>query len=438
MHTKQNVFKAEENKQFPPLQENITCDYLVVGGGLAGILCAYYLANSGKDVVLVEKNKIGQGVTYNSTACITILNDGGYQDLVKDFNEDVVKEYIRYLNLSLKEYQKLSKKFEFDYKQLPGYIYSLDEKWIKKEVETLNKLKISFSLEDNPLLPFKTKGAIKIENQAEMNVVKLISELSKQLKIFEQTKVIDIKENIAYCENNVQIKFKKAVIATHFPIFNRRGLFFMKMHQQRSYVVIIKGNNVKGTYISSKAGELYFRNYGEYLLIGGNDKRTGKTKNMPQELLKMVNEYYPNSEIVGIFANQDCLTLDGMPYVGKYSKKWNDVYVITGFNMSGMTNALAGTLYLMDLFEGKKVNKDLFNPQRKMKILPLLNNLGATLVNFVYPTTRRCTHLGCGLHYNEKEKTFDCPCHGSRYSLDGKVIENPAQKNKKCPLKKEH
>jgi hypothetical protein len=168
------------------------------------------------------------------------------------------------------------------------------------------------------------------------------------------------------------------------------------------------------------------------LLLGGGGHRTGKQGGCWQELEAFARKHYPNAETVGKWATQDCMTLDSVPYIGQYSKSTPDLFVATGFNKWGMTNAMVAADVLCDLIR-EKTNPyaDVFSPSRSMLSRQLALNAFESTVGLLTPTTPRCPHLGCALKYNRAEHTWDCPCHGSRFTESGELIDNPATDDKK-------
>ena len=180
-------------------------------------------------------------------------------------------------------------------------------------------------------------------------------------------------------------------------------------------------------YVDEKSTGLSFRSYGDILLLGGGAHRTGKKGGGWQELESFAKEHYPNSKILGKWATQDCMTLDDIPYIGAYSKSTQDIFVITGFNKWGMTNAMVGANILCDLVK-EKHNKyaTVFSPSRTIFRPQLAINTFESIIGLLTPTTPRCPHLGCALKYNKAEHSWDCPCHGSRFTETGELINNPA------------
>ena len=202
----------------------------------------------------------------------------------------------------------------------------------------------------------------------------------------------------------------------------------MKLYQHRSYVLALKNAKIpQGMYVDEKGTGLSFRGYGEYLLLGGGGHRTGKGGGAWQELRAFAGKTYPQAREVAHWAAQDCMSLDGIPYIGKYSQNTVDCYVATGFNKWGMSSAMTAAMLLADMVTGKKnPYAQVFDPSRSMLHAQLLVNGVETLANFLIPSKRRCPHLGCVLKWNKAEHSWDCPCHGSRFAEDGRLLDNPA------------
>ena len=188
----------------------------------------------------------------------------------------------------------------------------------------------------------------------------------------------------------------------------------------------------EGMYVDECDKGLSFRSYGDQLLLGGGGHRTGKQGGCWQELEEFAAKYYKDAKIKTKWATQDCMTLDGVPYVGHYSRSIPNVFVATGFNKWGMTNAMASADILCDLISGKANRYSaVFSPSRTMIRPQLAANVFESAVGLLTPTAPRCPHLGCALKYNRAEHSWDCPCHGSRFAEDGQLIDNPATDDKK-------
>lgn len=419
--------------QFPQLKKDINTEVLIVGGGMCGILCAYFLKEKGIDYVLVEGERIGQGITKNTTAKITSQHGLIYDKLIKNAGIEKAKMYFQSNEDALAKFRELCKNITCDFEQKDAYTYSLsDAKQLEEEVKAVNVLGLKAEFVENLSLPFKTKGAIKVGNQAQFNPLLFLSEIAKGLNIYENTFIRDIKDHTAIADD-VKITANKIIVATHFPLINKHGSYFLKMYQHRSYVIALQNApEVNGMYVDEAQKGMSFRDYKDLLLIGGGDHRTGKTGGNWQELREFAKKKYPDATEKYAWATQDCMSLDGVPYIGHYSKQTPHMYVATGFNKWGMTSSMVAAMILSDMVMGKENEyREVYSPHRSMLKQQLLINGVEAVSNLLTPSIKRCPHMGCTLKWNKNERTWDCPCHGSRFEKDGKLIDNPAKHNAK-------
>lgn len=427
-----SIWKSNiEMPQFNRLEENISTDVLVIGAGIAGILIACELKARGIDCVVVEKNRICSGVTENTTAKITAQHGLIYQEIVNSRGEASARYYYEINQKAISQYKALSEimKCNFEYKD--NYVYTLNNmKKLEREIEALDKAGIPYEYCEADELPMYTAGAIKFSKQAQFNPLMLLSQLSKNLKIYENTFVTRIDGNTAVTER-ASIKASKIVVATHFPFINRHGSYPLKLYQDRSYVIALKGaDRINAMYIDESGTGLSFRSYGNYLLLGGGAHRTGTAGGGWNELRHFAGVNYPDSTEEYHWAAQDCMSLDKIAYIGRYSKLTPDLYVATGFNKWGMTTSMAAAEVISDLIcNNESEYEELFSPSRSIIKPQLLVNSVETIKNMFLITPKRCTHLGCALKWNEQEHSWDCACHGSRYEENGKILNNPAQKD---------
>ena len=425
--------KTAKKPQFDALDGNKKTDVLIVGGGIAGILCAYKLKNSGVDCMLVEASEICGGITKNTTAKITLGHGLIYDKLIKRFGEDKARLYADAQSKAIKEYARLCEGMDCDFEVRDNYVYSLSDRGkIEKEVAALNRLGIKADFSYAHELPIKVAGAVRVGNGAQFHPLKFLYEIAKDLPIREHTKVVELKPYKAKTDRG-EITYKKLIIATHFPILNKHGLYPLKLYQHRSYVIALKNAQaINGMYVDESDKGLSFRSYGDLLLLGGGGHRTGKQGGCWGELEAFARKHYKNAEITHKWATQDCMTLDGVPYVGQYSKSTPDVFVATGFNKWGMTSSMAAAHILCDLVQDKSnPYASVFDPSRTILRPQLAVNAFDSIVGLLTPTAPRCPHLGCALKYNREEHTWDCPCHGSRFTEDGRLIDNPATDDKR-------
>ncbi len=413
---------------FESLSGSVKTDVLIIGGGIAGLLCALKLKNAGVDCALVEADKICGGITKGTTAKITIQHGLFCHKTIKKYGPQWARLYVDAQAEAGRELRRLCSSIDCDYEIKDSYVYSLyDRDEIEKETAALQNIGVSAEFCEDTELPFEVAGAVRIKDQAQFHPLKFLYELSTDLPIYENTKVTELMPGRAKTKCG-DISFNKLIIATHFPMLNKHGGYFIKMYQHRSYVMAFSGaSKVDGMYVSSSRGGMSFRTYKDLLFLGGGGHRTGKRGSAWREAEAFAHKYYPGAKVAYKWATQDCMTLDGIPYIGQYSRATPHVYVATGFNKWGMTNAMASANILCDLITKKESKyEEVFSPSRSVLHPQLAVNTLEALVGWITPTAPRCPHLGCTLKYNNAEHTWDCPCHGSRFSESGELIDNPA------------
>ncbi|HFF9316496.1 TPA: FAD-dependent oxidoreductase [Clostridium perfringens] len=459
------------------LNKDIKTDVLVIGAGIAGILTAYMLKQNGRDVVLIDAAEIASGNTKNTTAKITSQHDLIYSKLITEFGEEKARQYAKANELAIKKYKEIieDKRIECDFEEKPAYVYSLNEvDVLKEEVEAAKKLGIDAEFVQEANLPFKINGAVKFNNQAQFNPLKFLKGISNELVIYENTRALEIKENLVVTSGG-NITANNIVVATHYPIMNAPGYYFMKMHQERSYVLALENTSeIDGMYIDLNKEGYSFRTYNNLLLLGGISHRTGENEDggSYDELRKVAKRLYSKAKEKYYWSAQDCMTIDGIPYIGRYSSETPNIYVATGFNKWGMTSSMVSAMIISDMILEKENDfSEIFSPRRfdlSLSINNIANDLIETAKNFIaqkvyipsseiehiknghggiieyngekvgvyknkegkeFFVSTKCTHLGCQLSWNADELTWDCPCHGSRFDYKGRLIGSPATKD---------
>lgn len=403
-------------------------DVLIIGGGLAGLLCAHALMEAGVSCILIEGDRICGGITQNTTAKITSQHGLIYHRLFSKFGAERTLQYYQAHESAVNAYRELAAQIPCDFEMKSNYIFSTtDRAKMDKELETLSRLGIPSRYRTDLPLPFPTCGAVAFADQAQFHPIKFAAQLSDGLDIFEHTPVREFLGNSVRTDLG-SITASKIIIATHFPIINKHGSFFLKMYQNRSYVIGLERQQpLDGMYLDEAENGFSFRSYGNHLLIGGGGHRTGKQGEGWRGLEHMAEQYYHNHPITYRWAAQDCMTLDGIPYIGQYSKNTPDLYVATGFNKWGMTSSMVASMILRDLVQGREnAYAELFSPSRSILHPQLLINGAEAISNILRLKRPRCPHLGCALQWNSHEHSWDCPCHGSRFSEDGMLLDNPA------------
>lgn len=422
-----------EIPQFESLNGDRKTDVLIIGGGLCGLLCAYFLQRAGIDYILVDGDRIAKGITKNTTAKITFLHGLVYSNIINSIGKENAQMYLNANKAALQEYEKMCGSMDCDFEKKSAYTYSMKNRQkIENEVRALHRLGINAEFTDNLELPFKTAGAVRVDNQAQFNPLKFIAEISKELHIYEKTFIRDITPHTAIADNG-KITADKIIVTTHFPFINKHGNYYLKLYQHRSYAAAFENaQEMEGMYVDEYNKGMSFRSYKNLLFIGGGGHRTGKKGGSWNEIYDFAKRYYPNSTEKYSWAAQDCMSLDKIPYIGLYSKRTPDLYVASGFNKWGITSSMAAAMILTDMVRGKKSEfAEVFSPQRSILKPQLAVNGFEAVMNLLTPTPKRCPHLGCALKWNRAEHTWDCPCHGSRFEESGKLIDNPSTGNAK-------
>lgn len=413
---------------FAPLHSDLRTDVLIVGGGLAGILCAHMLREAGLDCALVEAENLCGGVTQNTTAKLTVQHGLIYHKLMQSLGRERAQMYLCANQRALDTYRAPCAGMDCDFEEKDNFVYSVkDGALIDRELSALQSLGVPARRVDALPLPIETAGAVCVPSQAQFDPLKFAAAIAKELSIYEHTRVLELAPGLARTPGG-KIYAKKIIIATHFPMLNKHGGYFLKLYQHRSYVLALENAaDVQGMYVDEADVGLSFRNARGLLLLGGGDHRTGKQGGGWRELTDFARAHYPQARIAGRWATQDCMTLDGVPYIGQYSRRTPDLYVLTGFNKWGMTGSMAGALLLRDMLLGSTPDwAEVFSPARSILHKQLFINAAEAVGNLLTPTAPRCPHMGCALKYNSQEHSWDCPCHGSRFAEDGELIDNPA------------
>ena len=418
---------------FEPLKEDIKTDVLIIGGGLAGLLCAWRLKQAGVNVALVEADTICSGITKNTTAKITSQHGLMYDTLIRKMGAEKAKLYLQANQNALQQYRELCREIDCDFEEQDAFVYALHSREkIDRELEALQRLDFDAAFAKDLPLPFPVAGAVRFPNQAQFHPLKFAAGITKDLRIYEHTKVRELMPGKAIT-NGGTVSAKKIIIATHFPMINKHGGYFIKLYQHRSYVLALKNAPAfDGMFLDEDEKGLSFRHYKDMLLLGGGSHRSGKQGGNWHELEQFAKRHYPDVEIAARWATQDCMTLDHVPYIGRYAKNASDLFVATGFNKWGMTSSMVAADILTDLVQEKQnPYAVVFDPSRSILHPQLFLNAVESTINLLTPTVPRCPHMGCALKYNKAEHTWDCPCHGSRFAEDGTLIDNPATDDKR-------
>lgn len=414
--------------RFPRLERDIKTDVLIIGGGMAGVLTAYMLRQRGIDCVLVEQNTIGSGTTQNTTAKLTLQHGLCYHRLLEERGLGVAQGYYLANRAALDAFARLCSGMDCDYEVQDNYVYSTDNpNALQREMAALEAVGCDARFHTQLSVPSDIAGAVCVPQQAQFHPMKFLAHIVRGLSIYEHTKVREMAGNIAVTAGG-RIFADTVVVATHFPFINKHGSYFAKLYQHRSYVVALAGApSIEGMIVDADDAGLSFRRHGEWMLVGGGGHRTGKHGGGWEHPLSAAREYFPHSIPHYRWAAQDCMSLDGAPYIGQYSRRTPSMLVATGFNKWGMTGSMVSAQLLSDRLSGaNNPLSEVFSPSRSVWKPQLAINLAESTYHLLTPTTPRCPHLGCALKWNAEEHSWDCPCHGSRFDEQGALLDGPA------------
>lgn len=383
-----------------------------------------------------------------------------YKYLYESNGEDYARKYFEANENALKNIKEIIDKenIDCDFEEKSAYIFTKagkDMDKLKQEAEYCKRLSIPNQLTTKIDLPIDIVGAVRLDNQGQFNPVKYINGLVQAIinkggKIFENSRVIDIEEkNKEYIvsTDTGSIISKYVVIATRYPIINFPGYYFLKMYQSTSFSMVFDTKTdlkTDGYYINTELPTISLRtvkdNGKNLLQIVGGDYKTGTgICGNPFEFLEgKVLEMYPQAQKLSQWTAEDCISLDKIAYIGNFSNVLKNIYVATGFNKWGITTAnIAGDIIADKILGYKNKYEDIFKSSRlnpiknRDELMEMIKESGNGIIlrkvkDMPNPT---CTHLGCTLSWNPLEDTWDCACHGSRFTKNGKVIEGPATKD---------
>lgn len=430
------------------LRKDRTVKAAVIGAGMAGVLTAYRLKQKGFETVCLEADRIGSGQTQNTTAKITSQHGLIYQNLVAHFTKEQARQYAAANEGAIQDYEDLVNALSVDcgFRREDAYLYSMsDEKILEEEAKAALYCGIKTHITRETTLPFEIKSALRFEGQASFHPLRFLEAVADEIEVYENTPVTGVEDGKIYTPE-ATVKTEYVVFATHYPFINVPGYYFLRMHQERSYVLALKNTmELNGMYYGiDEPGAWSLRKAGDTLLFGGSRHRTGENKSGGKyEMLKYkAKEFWPESSIVSQWSAQDCITLDQVPYIGQYSVNTPNWFVATGFGKWGMTSSMAAANIISGLIAKQETgaqeeveNAGIFSPQRfvlsaSAKTL-YQDSLHATkgLTKGMLSNPPRCPHMGCQLEWNPDEESWDCPCHGSRFDVEGKLLNGPAQKN---------
>ena len=473
---------------FPPLMANAEVDVVIIGGGITGLTAAMLLAASGKRVSLVEARRIGCGVSHRSTTHLTEAVDMRYQQIESDFGKEGARLVAQSSRAAIEKVDELVKACSIpcDFTRRSGYLYSEkaeDLGMLQKELEAASRAGLPVELLAKAPLPFATKGALRFPDQAQMHMVRYLASLAtaaqaKGAHIYEASRVITVEDGepcIVHLEHGPVIRAKNVFVATHAPL--NRLFLQTKIAAYRSYVLAFPDVRIAdGLFWDTEDPYHYLSSFDidgvPYLILGGEDHKTGVTSDTDahlDSLLAWTKQRFPVPAPSYRWSAQVEQPVDGLPFIGRNSLS-EHVFVATGFSGNGTTFGTVAAMIVADLVNGRESPwADLYSATRVKPIsaastyvhenidFPMhlvsdwlhppeaktpgeigpgegktIRLRGERLAMYrdpqgtLHAVSSVCTHLGCLVKFNNAEKTWDCPCHGSRFGVDGAVLDGPA------------
>ncbi len=459
---------------FPRLEERLHADVAVVGGGMAGILTAFALHKAGLRVVLLEEGRLAGGVTAKTTARISAQHGVFCERLIHDFGEHLARQYVAAQLHAVKQYLDLIGVLGVDcaLREQVSHVCTAPN-GPDLELEYLSARLLGAPAELIPVkgLPFPVREAISFSGQAAFEPVPFLAALLPGLTVFEKTPVRDIRGRLVRCDAGC-VEASHIVVATRYPMLERWGLYHLKLRQEQAYLLALSNApRLDGWYLDADTRGWSLQTRGDLLLLGGGLHRCGENRGNSYERLRaQAKLWFPQAQEIRAWSAQDCVTMDGVPYIGRYSAATPHLHVAAGFGRWGMTNSMvAATLLSAEILGKHYPYADVFSPDRffpsasieammegalyaargkKRRLFTAaereadaIESGHAGIVRHhgkqygvyrdetgrLYAVSPVCPHRGCALEWNSEEKTWDCPCHGSRFDYTGRRLYHPAK-----------
>ncbi len=475
---------------FAPLGGDLSVDVAVLGAGITGVTAAASLKRAGKTVALVEAENVVGGVTGHTTAKVTASHGRIYAQLTQSFGEQGARLYAESNQTAIERIAALveHEQIDCDFSRQPNYLYSIsadDVASLREEASAAAAAGLPASFVTDVPLPFPVTGAVRFDNQVQFHPRKYLLHLTGSISgegsyVFEHTRALAVQDGdpCRVTTDKGVVTAKDVIVATQLPILDR-GLFFAKVHPYRSYVVcptIDPSKAPPGMFVSTESPTHTVRTspYGEraLMIIAGEGHKTGqeeRTEERYERLEEWIRTHFGVDSIEYHWSTQDYYSVDHVPYIGKLRRASRHVYVATGYNAWGLTTGTLAAQILVDailgvpnswaeLYDSNRVKPtsakkfaeeninvakrwigDRLAPAKVKSVAELKPGQGAVLrVNGKQVAAYRddqgrlkalspvCTHLRCIVAWNPAERTWDCPCHGSRFNHDGQVVQGPA------------
>lgn len=481
----------EQTTSYPSLTGSLNADVAVIGGGITGLTAAFLLQRAGRHVVLIEANRIGQGSTGYSTAKLTALHGLIYQRLESSYGLEAAKTYAAANQAGIEQIAQWVDELgvDCDFERQAAYTYTEDPEYVEKirqEVDLAKKTGLTASFTTETALPFQVLAAIRVDNQAQFDPYRYCVQLGKAFvaaggQIHEQSRALDIEQNdrCVVKTDRGEVRASHAVLATLLPFLDKGG-FFIYTYPSRSYgiAVQLKSPAPEGMYISAESPARSVRPLADRkgIIVVGEHHKVGQdseTRDRYAALENWAQRWFSVASVTHRCSAQDYVPADDLPYIGRLQESSDQLLVVTGLRKWGLAMGTSAAQILCDLilrrenpwstlFDATRKNVlasaktlvkenldvvksfvgDRLQAIKAKKLSELANGEGAIVDadgdklaayrddrGIVHAVSPACTHLGCFVQWNSAEKSWDCPCHGSRFDCEGRILQGPAAKN---------
>ena len=468
------------------LAGDLRVDVAVLGGGVAGLTAALLLKRDGASVAVLEAARVGSGVTGCTTAKVSALQATIYSTIRQRHGEQAAASYA---GASVAGVERLAsfvseEAIDCGLERRAAYTYAAEaseRSSVEQEMQAAARAGLAVELVDAPDLPYAVHGAVRLGDQVQIHPVRYVEGLAAAVdghgsQVFELTRALGVDED-SPCRVRTprgNVRADHVIVATHYPFLDR-GLYFARLKPQRSYCIaarLASGRPPRGMSISAGSPLRSVRSYGELLIVGGEGHSTGSGKANPERFKRLeafAREHWDVESISHRWSAQDPAAYDHLPVIGPYRAGSSRLWVTSGFLKWGLASATFAAMILADRIAGRANPwADAFAPTRvSLRSAHELAELGAKYAidlvgdrlrppqalraggippgearvvpdglgkkgiyrhedRTLHAVSLRCTHMGCLVRFNAAERSWDCPCHGSRFAVDGSVLEGPA------------
>ena len=479
---------TSDTTAYPSLSGRVSVDVAVLGGGITGVAVAAHLKRAGMTVALVEARRLCHGTTGHTTGKLSSLHGLVYDTLTSSFGEESARAYGEANEAAIERVAALGEEYgiDCDLERVPNYTYTESEEevgQIEAEVEAAKRIGLPATYTEESDLPYPIRAAVRFDGQARFHPRKWCLGVARFIEgdgshVFEETRAQSVEDGrpCRVQTDRGELEADRVVVATLLP-FTDRGFFFARTHPEHEHVIGVRldGPAPRGMYITAGSPTRSIRSHpasgGDVVLVSGESHKTGQTQDYEQRygnLERFARERLGAGSVDYRFSAQDFYPADQVPYIGRMRRGSDRLYVATGFKAWGMSHAVVAAMILEDQLQGRENPwSELYDPNRLKPMASASSfikenvNVARRLVadrltkredladvgpgkgavvsdgrrqlaayrdeqGQLHTVSARCTHLGCIVSWNDADATWDCPCHGSRFGVDGEVLEGPA------------